>query len=84
VPLTLPGELPVAGRTAQGLMHGSLELFRINVGIQALSVLELDGQAPLAMAAKTLQNIARQALFSGGSRHWSRCTCQEQQHEANK
>jgi hypothetical protein len=65
-------------------MRGSLELFRIDIDLQALSVLELNGHAPLAMAAKTCLNIFRQALFSGESRHRSRCNCQEQQHEANK
>jgi hypothetical protein len=74
----------MAGGTAQGLMHGSLVLIRIDVRIQALSVLELDGQAPLAMATKTRQNIFRQALFSGESRHRYCYNCQEQQHEANR
>jgi hypothetical protein len=84
VTLTQPGELPVAGGAAQGLVHGGLELFRINVGIKALSVLELDGQAPFAMAAKARQNIFRQALSGGGSRRRSSCHCQEQQHEVNR
>jgi len=82
--MVLGGELPMAGGTAQGLMHGSIEFFRINIGIQAFSVLELDGQAPLAMAAKTRQNICRRALFSGVSCHRNSCNCQEQQHEANR
>ena len=82
--MVLGGELLMAGGTAQGLMHGSTELLRINIGIQAFSVLELDGQTPLAMAAKTGLNIFRQALLSREYRHRDRYNCQEQQHEANK